>query len=642
MPAQHKAGERSDWYAFEDGYGKWGSRIKGNYLFHSYLFTQKNDSKVDWETYAAMGTDASHGCIRLFIEDAKWIAENCFAGTKVKVYDAENRNDYIKELLYEHTYSIDSGMTYQEFASIASDDTELGYGSDGADVARFQARLIELGLYGSEADGSYGADMVRTVKAIQSAMGLKVTGVANQSLTAFINSDDAPSSTISTLEEGMSGPGVRAMQADLKSLGLFEGEIDGAFDTETREAVILFQRALKYVETGVATGSLQADMGKAIAKLEEMYGAGGYALTYEEKATESAVIDTENKLNVRKSKSTDSSIVARLAPGTAVEVLSHGSGWTKIAFDGQEGYARTAYLNFTEETVKTPKYVAADAEHPALAAAEADLATLGTREVTYGKVNVDDRLFVRESPGDSAKLSFMLAAGTVVRVISQAKSWAFISYGGRTGFVRLSYLNTAKAVELSGVLSSGGGTEGGADDAVYAYVTSEEGTSLYAQASASGDVLAGLAAGDRAEVIFESTSWTQVRVGDRTGYVPNEDVFIGTNAGIEEYLVDLAASKAVYAVVSTGSDARLNMREAASEDANVARTLENGTVVEVKSDDGTWCEIEYDWKTGYVMSKYVLAIDENQGAYDAEAAGYADYLIDESMDEVTDEALEGP
>ena len=252
---------------------------------------------------------------------------------------------------------------------------------------------------------------------------------------------------------------------------------------------------------------------------------------------------------------------------------------------------------------------------------------------------MNDRLYVRESPGDSAKLSFMLAAGTIVRVISKSNSWAFISYGGRTGFVRLTYLATARMAELSGVATSGGGAGDQADETVYAYVTSEEGAALYDVASESGEVIGELGAGERAEVILESASWTQVRTGDRTGYVPSGDVFVGTSTGIEEYLADLAASKALYAVVSTGSEARLNMRAAASEDAEVARTLENGTVVEVKSNDGTWCEIEYDWKTGYVMSRYVLEIDENQEAYDAEAAGYANYLIDDSMGEVADEAL---
>jgi uncharacterized protein YgiM (DUF1202 family) len=414
------------------------------------------------------------------------------------------------------------------------------------------------------------------------------------------------------------------------------------YDEETKKAVILFQRALKYEETGVATGSMQADMQKAIAKLDEMYGVGNYALTYESSVIESAVIDTENKLNVRKTKSTDGTIVARLAPGTAVEVLSHGEGWTKIGFGDQEGYVRTAYLAFEDETVETPKYVQADAEHPAIARVEDTQTLIGTREVTYGKVNVQDRLYVRESPSDSAKLSFMLAAETVVRVVSQTDNWAFISYGGRTGFVRKSFLTTATVVELSGIVTAGGGTDEEAEeDEVYAYVTSENGTNLRAQASNSSDVVCEIAAGERAELVFQSTSWSQVRYGSQTGYVFNEDVFVGTSTGIDEYLADLSASKAVFAVVSTGSDARLNMRVDASEGADVVRTLENGTVVEVKSNDGTWCEVEYAWKTGYVMSQYVLTIDPNQDAYDAESAGYSDNLIEVNMDEVVDEATSG-
>ena len=46
MPTQRKKFERSDWYTFEDGYGKFGSRIVGSYLFHSYLFHSKNDEDV--------------------------------------------------------------------------------------------------------------------------------------------------------------------------------------------------------------------------------------------------------------------------------------------------------------------------------------------------------------------------------------------------------------------------------------------------------------------------------------------------------------------------------------------------------------------------------------------------------------------
>ena len=209
MPTQRKKFERSDWYTFEDGYGKFGSRIVGSYLFHSYLFHSKNDEDVDWETYAAMGTDASHGCIRLYIEDAKWIADNCLAGTKVTLYDNDTRYDYLKELLYQQTYTIDSGKTYTEFVCMASNDTELGYYSKGETVTDLQNRMIALGLYAGEADGFYDETMVRAIKAIQTVLGRRPTGVADNELVEILMSDDAPTSTISTLEPGMSGPAVK-------------------------------------------------------------------------------------------------------------------------------------------------------------------------------------------------------------------------------------------------------------------------------------------------------------------------------------------------------------------------------------------------------------------------------------------------
>ena len=233
MPEEHKDIERGEWYVFQDGYGKYGTRIWGNYLFHSYLFTRMEDDAVNWNSYAAMGTNASHGCIRLYIEDAMWIAEHCFAGTQVELFDGDAREDYIKELLYGGTYSSDSGMTYRQYASIASDETELGYGSSGAEVAQFKARLIELGLYAGEADDFYGADLVKTVKAIQASMGLAVTGVAGESFLKMIRSEDAPSSNISTLEKGMKGPAVEELQAGLSSIGLF-GEKSTATTTTRR------------------------------------------------------------------------------------------------------------------------------------------------------------------------------------------------------------------------------------------------------------------------------------------------------------------------------------------------------------------------------------------------------------------------
>lgn len=61
-------------------------RIQGPYLFHSVLYDEADESTVKWGSVNKLGTPASHGCIRLSVEDARWIYNNCPAGTTVTVY----------------------------------------------------------------------------------------------------------------------------------------------------------------------------------------------------------------------------------------------------------------------------------------------------------------------------------------------------------------------------------------------------------------------------------------------------------------------------------------------------------------------------------------------------------------------------
>ena len=61
-------------------------RIKGTIYFHSVIFSEKDESTLRMSSVYNLGHKASHGCIRLKVEDAKWIYENCDAGTIVTIY----------------------------------------------------------------------------------------------------------------------------------------------------------------------------------------------------------------------------------------------------------------------------------------------------------------------------------------------------------------------------------------------------------------------------------------------------------------------------------------------------------------------------------------------------------------------------
>jgi len=77
-------------------YGQYAVQIIGNILFHSVPYTAKNNYSLEYWEYDKLGTKASLGCIRLTVQDAKWIYDNCAAGTWVEFYEDENPGPFGK------------------------------------------------------------------------------------------------------------------------------------------------------------------------------------------------------------------------------------------------------------------------------------------------------------------------------------------------------------------------------------------------------------------------------------------------------------------------------------------------------------------------------------------------------------------
>lgn len=84
--------DRWKWGALQgDVYGQYVTKITGNILFHSVPYTRMRDpGSLEYWEFDKLGTDASLGCVRLKIEDAKWIYDNCKNGTKVEFYSSED------------------------------------------------------------------------------------------------------------------------------------------------------------------------------------------------------------------------------------------------------------------------------------------------------------------------------------------------------------------------------------------------------------------------------------------------------------------------------------------------------------------------------------------------------------------------
>lgn len=78
---------KKEWLDLQgDVYGQYCTQIVGNILFHSVPYLEKyNPASLEYWEYDKLGQDASLGCIRLTVENAKWIYDNCDTGTRGRI-----------------------------------------------------------------------------------------------------------------------------------------------------------------------------------------------------------------------------------------------------------------------------------------------------------------------------------------------------------------------------------------------------------------------------------------------------------------------------------------------------------------------------------------------------------------------------
>lgn len=186
---------------------------------------------------------------------------------------------------------------------------DLNIGSQGEFVRELQAALKLLGYYNSEIDGMYGQNTARAVSLFQENAQLNATGVVNQqtwnrlfpltspntnnpTVTVATNptSTNSPNTTnnnqstttnnnrstttnnnsstttntnppssnnrrraedLPILKEGMEGDEVKLLQERLKSLGFYNGVIDGVFGPNTLQAVMAAQTYFRLEGDGI-------------------------------------------------------------------------------------------------------------------------------------------------------------------------------------------------------------------------------------------------------------------------------------------------------------------------------------------------------------------------------------------------------
>ena len=574
MPQRQNDMERKEWYYFRffHCYAKWATRYYYNYFFHSITFNHNRNDAMNAKAAAQFGVPASHGCVRLRVEDAEFIAKNCLAGTRVEVYKSGVKNEDLRQLLYISSYTGEDGMTYSEFLGVSED--ALGIGSAGTEVSDLQARMSDLGYYDGTASGQYDNALVGAVKNLQKDLGLAQTGITSKELEEVIFSDEAPVAAGQiTISEGKSGPVVKKLQQALQSMGLYTGPLDGVYDVEVSDAIKAFQKVCGYTADGIATPEIQQLLYYELNKVQQELGEGEISASVtNEEITMATVKSPNTKIIVREQPSTESAEVGKVSDGDTLIVTGVQGDWAAVTAGAGSGYMKKKYLSPYTETNPILTLTSASSGQSITLGNTLQQRMAGAQDiktefseyyaneqfmdylndtVTFCAVNTgsdDVSLNLRAAPSGDAEILYKIPNGTKLRVLSRADGWTKVGYDEEIGYLMDDYLTfwegLASEVESTAIekeaLTGGGivlgngydvveGTEDqlniGDGETMMAVVMPDKRdgrVNVYAEASENAEVITRLKADVEVEVVSvdEDTGWVTVKGdGDKVGYM---------------------------------------------------------------------------------------------------------------------------
>ena len=125
-------------------------------------------------------------------------------------------------------------------------------------------------------------------------------------------------------------------------------------------------------------------------------------------------VTTTTTVNVRSSDSEQADKLGKVSGGTKLQVLEQRpNGWTKVDYEGKEGYIKTEFLQLAES--------ASGAE-------------------TIGTVTATTNINVRASASETADRLGVLSGGDSAELVGTEGDWSKIKYNGQIGYVKSEYV----------------------------------------------------------------------------------------------------------------------------------------------------------------------------------------------------------
>ena len=336
------------------------------------------------------------------------------------------------------------------------------------------------------------------------------------------------------------------------------------------------------------------------------------------------VTTAQGSLNLRESPRSNARVLRTIPQYETIAILEKGDAWCKTAYGGLTGYVMTGFLTF-----QTGALPLAPTDMPSAAPTQAPTASAPTAapvpvsgDAVARVVTPQGSLNLREGPRNNARIIRTIPQYDFVTVLSAGTEWCQVAYSGETGFVMARFLSFGASAAPTLAPSAPAPTAAPvpvSGDAVARVVTVQGSLNLRQSPGESARVLRTIPQYGFVTVQERGSVWCRVTYDGTAGWAMTR--FLSFGAGTAASPAPSAAPVSSPAGQQTDptlraldmpvmgrvmpEDKRLNLRQACSTSARVILEMPKYDFLLIIAVGDTWCEVEYEGKHGYCMTKYL-------------------------------------
>ena len=222
-------------------------------------------------------------------------------------------------------------------------------------------------------------------------------------------------------------------------------------------------------------------------------------------------VKTTDVVNVRSSDSVEADRLGKTSKGQVLELVEEKvNGWSKIIFEGKEGYIKTEFLVAEETEMQLSTEVPENAKTESVP--EIDNSTKKEGKLT-------DTVNVRKTPSTDADIVGILTKGTEIEVLEQMNNgWTKISHANGPSYVKSDFITIIGELQ-----------EEDKEETTATVVTQKakltDTVNVRKNSSTSADIIGILNKGSEIEVIEQmSNGWTKIKHPNGIAYVKSDFV----------------------------------------------------------------------------------------------------------------------